>query len=335
MEFKLPQVSGQDVARMIRETDNANSRTPIVVVTGYVKDLTEPHHFDALLEKPLTQQSLTAILEQFCNWRAPPAEKTSPGDRRASVSRTNTDYSSSGRGSPSIERFSSISRGTPLGQVFAYEDDSPAASSDHIVLSRSTTNEWEQLGTGKISPRPNRMGSTTSNSSEINLSTAMSLQGVPSPTVIREDGREYDDVEEAPKKMPPPTLAKRALQIKEDSAQMLSHLWGKNRKNKERDDDKEKEKDKDKDKEKSDDESKFVKTEPIDIVPKRPSLERAESIEHLSPTNLLVPPRDRSRSPEKKPSKAKSIADFVMRAGKRTSHDMKRSKSNNGSESKD
>ena len=38
MEYKLPQVNGADVARMIRETKNANSHTPIVAVTGYLKD---------------------------------------------------------------------------------------------------------------------------------------------------------------------------------------------------------------------------------------------------------------------------------------------------------
>ena len=54
MEFKLPQVNGADVARMIRDTRNANSHTPIVAVTGYLKELMAPHHFDALIEKPPT-----------------------------------------------------------------------------------------------------------------------------------------------------------------------------------------------------------------------------------------------------------------------------------------
>jgi serine/threonine-protein kinase RIM15 len=54
MEFKLPQINGEDVARMIRDTKTANSQTPIVAITGYLKELQAPHHFDALIEKPPT-----------------------------------------------------------------------------------------------------------------------------------------------------------------------------------------------------------------------------------------------------------------------------------------
>ena len=49
MEFRLPQVNGADVARMIRDTKNANTTTPIVAVTGYLKELQAPHYFDALI----------------------------------------------------------------------------------------------------------------------------------------------------------------------------------------------------------------------------------------------------------------------------------------------
>lgn len=71
-EFKLPQVNGEDVARMIRETKNANSHTPIIACTGYLKELQGPHHFDALVEKPPTAPKLTEALSRLCQWKAPP-----------------------------------------------------------------------------------------------------------------------------------------------------------------------------------------------------------------------------------------------------------------------
>lgn len=72
MEFKLPQINGADVARMIRDTKNANSHTPIVAVTGYLKELQAPHHFDALVEKPPSMKKLTDVMSTLCQWRAPP-----------------------------------------------------------------------------------------------------------------------------------------------------------------------------------------------------------------------------------------------------------------------
>jgi len=73
MEFKLPQTNGADVARMIRETKNANTHTPIVAVTGYLKELQAPHDFDALIEKPPDTNKLTEVMGRLCMWKpAPP-----------------------------------------------------------------------------------------------------------------------------------------------------------------------------------------------------------------------------------------------------------------------
>ena len=74
MEVKLPQMSGADVARMIRGTKNANQTTPIVAVTGYLKELPQSHHFDLLIEKPPTLEKLTDALERLCQWKAPPPD---------------------------------------------------------------------------------------------------------------------------------------------------------------------------------------------------------------------------------------------------------------------
>lgn len=73
-EYKLPQLNGADFARMVRETRSANRHTPIIAVTGYLKDLPETHHFDSLIEKPPTLTKLTEALCQFCQWKPPPKD---------------------------------------------------------------------------------------------------------------------------------------------------------------------------------------------------------------------------------------------------------------------
>ncbi|RKF60776.1 putative serine threonine-protein kinase ppk18 [Erysiphe neolycopersici] len=71
MEFKLPQINGADVARMIRNTKNANFQTPIIALTGYLKELQAPHQFDALIEKPPTIVKLTNVICRLCYWKPP------------------------------------------------------------------------------------------------------------------------------------------------------------------------------------------------------------------------------------------------------------------------
>ena len=73
-EYRLPQVNGVDFARMVRETRSANRHTPIIAVTGYLKDLPENHNFDALIQKPPTLPKLTEALSKWCMWKAPPAD---------------------------------------------------------------------------------------------------------------------------------------------------------------------------------------------------------------------------------------------------------------------
>ena len=74
MEVKLPQMSGADVVRMIRGTKNANQQTPVVAVTGYLKELPQSHQFDELIEKPPTLEKLTEILARLCQWKPPPPD---------------------------------------------------------------------------------------------------------------------------------------------------------------------------------------------------------------------------------------------------------------------
>jgi serine/threonine-protein kinase RIM15 len=74
MEYKLPVINGVDVARMVRDTTNANTRTPIVAVTGYLKELPEVHKFDTLIQKPPTLTRLTEVLCKYCSWKPPPKD---------------------------------------------------------------------------------------------------------------------------------------------------------------------------------------------------------------------------------------------------------------------
>ncbi|KKA28707.1 hypothetical protein TD95_003792 [Thielaviopsis punctulata] len=69
LEFKLPQINGTDVARMIRETKNANAHTPIVAITAYLKELQAPHYFDSLIEKPISSSKLTEVMRNMCHWK--------------------------------------------------------------------------------------------------------------------------------------------------------------------------------------------------------------------------------------------------------------------------
>ncbi|KAI5289406.1 rim15, signal transduction response regulator [Ascosphaera aggregata] len=73
-EFKLPQINGYDVARMIRETKSVNTYTPIVAVTGYLKEFPETHNFDALIEKPPTLAKFIDTLSKLCHWKPPPKD---------------------------------------------------------------------------------------------------------------------------------------------------------------------------------------------------------------------------------------------------------------------
>ncbi|KAJ5183893.1 hypothetical protein N7492_001509 [Penicillium capsulatum] len=73
-EYKLPQVNGADFSRMVRETRSANRHTPIIAVTGYLKDLPETHCFDALIQKPPTLPKLTEALCKWCMWKPPPKD---------------------------------------------------------------------------------------------------------------------------------------------------------------------------------------------------------------------------------------------------------------------
>jgi len=155
MEFKLPQINGADVARMIRDTKNANSTTPIVAVTGYLKELQAPHNFDSLIEKPPTTSKLTEAMCRLCQWRAPgPGQITSypsgfpqpSGLRQESL---RLDDSPTSNGSLSYAHMPGSYRGSSRADSrdsSLFGDTGSLANEDiNVVISRKATGDWDDV----------------------------------------------------------------------------------------------------------------------------------------------------------------------------------------------
>lgn len=151
-EFKLPQVNGADFARMVRETRSANRHTPIIAVTGYLKDLPETHHFDSLIEKPPTLTKLMEALCQFCQWKPPPKDynpsqpvPVPPGPRyiplQAEDSPSSTTSSSFAHIPPSSYRGSS--REDSIGSSCFGDMEFIKAEDVPVIISRQA-DEWSQ-----------------------------------------------------------------------------------------------------------------------------------------------------------------------------------------------
>jgi serine/threonine-protein kinase RIM15 len=161
MEFKLPQINGADVARMIRDTKNANSQTPIVAVTGYLKELQAPHHFDGLIEKPPTTSKLTELMCRLCQWKAPlPGQSTSPlvgypqpsGLRQESLRFEDSPTSnSSGYAYMPGSSFRGSSREESISSSLFGDSESVMNDDIPVVISRKATDDWDDSGSLGIS----------------------------------------------------------------------------------------------------------------------------------------------------------------------------------------
>lgn len=162
MEFKLPSVNGADVARMIRNTKNANSTTPIIAITGYIRELQKPHFFDELIEKPPTISKLTDVMCRFCNWKAP-----SPGwsgalqyppsglrlERRFEDLRLDDSPSSTSSTFAHLPGMTSSYRGSSRGDSIGsslFGDTESAITNDDVpvIISRKATGDWGEDGLG-------------------------------------------------------------------------------------------------------------------------------------------------------------------------------------------
>ena len=156
MEYKLPIINGVDVARMVRDTNNANTRTPIVAVTGYLKELPETHKFDTLIQKPPTLTKLTEALCKYCSWKPPPKDfkLSAPLAITQAVSRRDTQQS---QGSPSStassmaptmpeSSYKSSSRENSTGSSFFGDMESIRSDDLPVIISRQATGDWAGKG---------------------------------------------------------------------------------------------------------------------------------------------------------------------------------------------
>lgn len=184
MEFKLPQIIGADVAKMIRETKNANSHTPLVAITAYLKELQAPHYFDSLIEKPISSSKLTEVLAHFCQWKpASPTQNSSmalamvhpaPSSLRQESLKLEDSPTSGTSSGGFANRTGSSFRGSSREDSISSSlfGDSESVSADDVPISRKTTNDWEEQGLG-IGMAPE----------EPVLSSSETVKGVTPPTL--------------------------------------------------------------------------------------------------------------------------------------------------------
>lgn len=155
MEFRLPQVNGADVARMIRDTKNANTHTPIVAVTGYLKELQAPHYFDALIEKPPTIAKLTDTLGRLCQWKPPPPNWSSgqmypsmlPSGLRQEQSTRQEDSptsNSSGFAPVPSGSYRGSSREDSISSSFFGDNESRASEDVPVIIARHNADDWRE-----------------------------------------------------------------------------------------------------------------------------------------------------------------------------------------------
>lgn len=161
-EFKLPEISGTDMARMIREVKNVNAHTPIVAITAYLKELQAPHYFDSLIEKPISSSKLVEVLANLCQWKAPtPGQAAVPIASRVSSNNNKPDpeqlQDSPVSGSSAYTRglggssFRGSSRGDSISSSLFGDSESATTDDMPVAVGRKTTNEWDDSGLG-ISP---------------------------------------------------------------------------------------------------------------------------------------------------------------------------------------
>ncbi|KAK8114504.1 Response regulator receiver rim15p [Apiospora kogelbergensis] len=171
-EFKLPEVSGADLARMVRELKNVNSHTPIVAITAYLKELQAPHYFDSLVEKPISSSKLIEVLSNLCQWKPPsPGQATAgvPSNHQALIpsmlklERLRVEDSPTSGSSGYAQHPSSSFRGSSREDSISSSlfGDSESATTDDVpvVLSRKATGDWDELGIAQDEALPDSNGS--------------------------------------------------------------------------------------------------------------------------------------------------------------------------------
>ncbi|KAL9106076.1 MAG: hypothetical protein Q9227_008862 [Pyrenula ochraceoflavens] len=156
MEFKLPSINGADVARMIRDTKNANTSTPLIAVTGYLNQLPESHHFDTLIQKPPTLNKLTETLCKYCNWKPPPKDYKASQPlsipsgviRQEMVKAEDSPSSTSSSLAPTMPDLSyrGSSREDSIGSSFFGDMENVKHDDVPVIISRQVTEDWSGNG---------------------------------------------------------------------------------------------------------------------------------------------------------------------------------------------
>ncbi|KJR79820.1 serine/threonineeeee-protein kinase RIM15 [Sporothrix schenckii 1099-18] len=160
MEYKLPQISGADVARMIRDTTNTNSQTPIVAITAYLKELQARQHFDSLIEKPISSSKLTEVLASLCHWKPPaPNQASSPSlslshPAPSGLRQENGRLEDSPTSGSSIfphrpgSSFRGSSRGDSIGSSLFGDSESMTTDDIPSIANRKAAGDWDDSGLG-------------------------------------------------------------------------------------------------------------------------------------------------------------------------------------------
>ncbi|TPX08801.1 uncharacterized protein E0L32_009741 [Thyridium curvatum] len=190
MEFKLPQINGADVARMIRDTSNANSHTPIVAITAYLKELQAKQHFDSLIEKPISSSKLTEVLGNLCQWKPPTTSQQNSvslalahpipsGLRQESIRLEDSPTSSSSMFAlrPGSS-FRGSSREDSISSSLFGDSESVTTDDIPVVISRKATGDWpDDAGLG-ISQEEALLNSSEPLKSPVHLISQQSAPGM-------------------------------------------------------------------------------------------------------------------------------------------------------------
>ncbi|KAF1730312.1 Serine/threonine-protein kinase cek1 [Beauveria bassiana] len=158
LEFRLPQINGADVARMIRETKNTNAHTPIVAITSYLKELQAPQYFDSLIEKPISSSKLGEVLRRLCQWRPESPQRSSsssvaPAPVPLNLRKPNAKSDDSPTSSVSAfagrqgSAMMSSCENSMTSSVFG-DSESTMTDDSPFVISRKPTGDWEEGGLG-------------------------------------------------------------------------------------------------------------------------------------------------------------------------------------------
>ncbi|KAK3903481.1 hypothetical protein C8A05DRAFT_32789 [Staphylotrichum tortipilum] len=154
LEFRLPQLSGSDVARMIRDTKHTNTHTPMVAITSYLKELPAPQYFDSLVEKPISSSKLTEVLSTLCHWKAPAPGQTNslsltlahpiPSGLRQESLRLEDSPTSASSGY-AVRSGSSFREDSISSSLFG-DSESVATDDIPVLVSRKATADWGDEG---------------------------------------------------------------------------------------------------------------------------------------------------------------------------------------------